>query len=279
MPTNLHNVLTQIGLTEKEAKVYFAALEIGTAPASEIALRAKLNRVTTYDTLEKLIKRGFATVQSRKKIQYFSATQPDLVRLDIRKNYMDFKEALPEFRRVQGVTVHPHVRYFEGLDAVKKIYEDTLTAKTEILNYANSKSIRDIWPNYDKEYVEKRVKRRVYLRGLAPKDEHGEKVVKENKKNFREIRLIELARLAKSGHPAGSLTFENEINIYDQKMAIVSFGKTGEIIGMIIESPEIANTQRAIFMMAWEFAGTKKSRRARARTCARAEKPHRKTTQ
>jgi hypothetical protein len=108
--------------------------------------------------------------------------------------------------------------------------------------------------------VTKRVKRHIYLRGLAPEDEHGEKVVKENRKNYREIRLVR----------ADPFTFANEINIYDNKMAIVSFGKTGsagapdsasEIIGMIIESPEIANTQRAIFMMAWEFAGAKRSRR------------------
>ena len=64
------------------------------------------------------------------------------------------------------------------------------------------------------------------------------------KKNYREIRLV----------PPSEFSFANEINIYDDKVAIISFGKDKTVLGMIIESAEIADTQRAIFMMAWEFA-------------------------
>ncbi len=241
---NLPNVLTNLGLQAKESKVYLAALELGTAPASDIALRAKMNRVSTYDILKKLIERGFVSTHIQKKVKYFSATSPDLLRQDFRKKYMDFKEALPDLRRLQGTSSHPHIRYYEGLEAVKKIYADTLNSRTEILNYADSKSIREFWPTYDEDYVNERVKRRLYLRGISPKDEHGRRVAAENEKKYREIRLVQ----------AGPFSFANEINIYDDKVGIVSFSKN-EVMGMIIESPEIANTQRAIFMMAWEFAG------------------------
>lgn len=241
----LQNILKNIGLTPKEAKVYLAALELGPSPASDIALRAKVNRVSAYDILEKLIKRGFINSYSQKRIRYFSATEPDILRQDIRKKYLDFKEALPDLRRLHGSTYIPRIRYYEGLDGVKRVYADTLTAKTEIFNYADSKSIREFWPNYDQEYVDERVKRRIYLRGIAPLDEYGKKVAAENEKKHREIRLV----------PAGPYAFANEINIYDDKVSIVSFGKN-EVVGIIIESSEIANTQRAIFMMAWEFAGT-----------------------
>lgn len=240
---NLSGVLTNLGLTPKESKVYLAVLEIGTAPASDVALRAKMHRVSTYDILKKLIERGFVSTHSQKKVKYFTATPPDLLRQDFRKKYMDFKEALPELRRLQGTTSHPHIRYYEGLEAVKKIYADTLSSRTEILNYADSKSIREFWPSYDEDYVNERVKRRIYLRGISPKDEHGQRVAAESEKKHREIRLVQ----------AGPFSFANEINIYDDKVAIVTFSQR-EVMGMIIESPEIANTQRAIFMMAWEFA-------------------------
>ena len=241
---NLLSVLTNIGLNSKEAKVYLANLEIGTAPASEIAVRSKMNRVSTYDILDRLIERGFVSTLTKNKITYFTATEPDLLRQEVRKKYMDFKEALPELRRLKGLPSHPHIRYYEGLEAVKKIYADTLTSKTEILNYADSKSIRTFWSTYDKDYVDERVKLKIYLRGIAPDDEQGRKVAKSNEEKYREIRLVR----------AGPFSFNNEINIYDDKVAIVSFSKK-EILGMIIESEDIANTQRAIFMMAWEFAG------------------------
>jgi len=241
----LKETLINIGLNEKEAAVYLAALELGGSPASEIASKAKLNRVSTYDILEKLHARTFITTQTHNKIKLFSAKDPDLIRTDLRKKYIDFKSVLPDLRRMHGKTTHPRVRYYEGLQGIKKVYKDSLTAKTDILNYADSKLIRQFWPNYDAEYVAERVKRKIYLRGIAPKDSYGEASVAADKKSHREIRLIKPDKFG----------FSNEINIYDDKVAIISFGRN-EIIGMIIESPEIAETQRAIFMMAWQFAGT-----------------------
>lgn len=243
----LHSILTDIGLTEKEADVYLAALELGPSPASDVALRSKLNRVTTYDILKKLIHKGFVSTHVDRKIQIFVATDPDAVRSDVLHRYEMFKSALPDLRRLHGKTAHPRVRYYEGIEGIKRVYADTLTAKTELLNYADSKSIRQFWPTYDEDYVKERVKRKIYLRGIAPHDEYGERVVADNRKNYREIRLV----------PATKFSFTNEINIYDDKVAIISFGKD-ELLGMIIESTEIADTQRAIFMMAWGFASSSK---------------------
>ena len=62
--------------------------------------------------------------------------------------------------------------------------------------------------------------------------------------------------------PKDQYNFTNEINIYDDKVSIISF--TDEIIGMIIESKEIANTQRAIFSIAWDFADSAGGAVARA---------------
>jgi len=241
----LHNILINIGLTDKEANVYLACLELGQSPASDIALRAKMNRVTTYDILKKLIHRGYVSTFTQNGTKTFTATDPDSIRNEVRKNYMDFKSALPDLRRLHGKTQHPHIRYYEGPEAIKKVYADTLTAKTELLNYADSRLVRQFWPNYDQEYVAERVKKKIYLRGIAPQDDYGDLVAEQNKASHREIRLV----------PGDKFPFHNEINVYDDKVSIVSFGED-EVLGMIIQSQEIADTQRAIFTMAWSFAGS-----------------------
>ncbi len=241
---DLRNVLIGIGLNDKEASVYLAALELGASPASDIAYRAKLNRVTTYDILDKLMHKGFISLYTQRGTKIFSPTDPGVIREDYRNKYMNFRASLPDFRRLSGTTRHPRVRYYEGVEGMKRIYADTLTAKTELLNYADSKSIREYWPTYDEEYVASRVKKKIYLRGICPDDKTGKAVAALNKKNYREIRLV----------PPSEFSFSNEINIYDDKVAIISFGKDKEVLGMIIESAEIADTQRAIFVMAWEFA-------------------------
>ena len=239
----LEEILINIGLNKKEALVYLATLELGDSPASDIARRTKLNRISTYDILKKLIANGFIKKYTKNRIQYFTAIDPESIRSDFRKKYMDLKSAMPDLRRMYGKTTHPRIKYYSGLESIKKVYADTLTSKTEILNYADSKSIRQIWPKYADEYIKERVKRKIYLRGIAPNDDYGRKVVSYNETSYREIRLVNTKEFE----------FANEIHIYDDKVAIISFGKE-EIVGMIIESPEVANTQRAIFLMAWQFA-------------------------
>lgn len=238
----LLDTLKDIGLNDKEARIYLATLELGSSGASDIAKRAKLNRVTTYDILDKLIKKGFINFITKDGQKHFDATEPDLLFEDRKRRINAFEDVLPELRRLHGATPHPRVQYFEGIAGIKAIYEDTLSSKTEILNYANSSEIREYWPEYDDEYVKERALKGIFLRGIAPTDPIGKKVVKENKKYFRDIRLIDPQKY----------NFTNEINIYDDKISIISF--SDGLIGMIIESKEMADTQRALFSMIWDFS-------------------------
>lgn len=241
----LDAIFESLGLTSKEAKVYLASLESGTSPISHIAAKAKINRVTTYDIMEKLAKRGLVNFFTRAKVKYFTATDPELVVNEYKKRVQDLQKVLPDLKRLHGETSHPRVRYYEGIEGIKSIYADTLTSKGEILNYCNSKEIRMHWANYDQEYVEERSKQNIFLRGIAIDDEYGRLVHAEDSKYHREIRLVS----------KDLYNFTNEIHVYDDKVAIISYDN--DFIGMIIESKEIANTQRAIFTMIWDFAAAR----------------------
>ena len=52
----LYQQLKQLGLEEKQAKIYLASLELGPDTAQNIAYKASLKRPTTYVILEELIK-------------------------------------------------------------------------------------------------------------------------------------------------------------------------------------------------------------------------------
>jgi sugar-specific transcriptional regulator TrmB len=242
MEQELIKILTGIGLTDKEAKVYLACTEVGESVVSDISKSAKINRVTAYDILEKLKKKGLVGYITKRKTKYFTCIKPEILLEEFEKRTSELRTAIPKFKRLTGETNHPRVRYFEGLEGIKAIYADTLTSKTEILNFSNSEEIRVKWPTYDNEYVSKRAEKQIFLRGICPKDRAGEIVKAQDEKYHREMRLI----------PRDRFNFTNEINIYDDKVSIISF--KDELIGMIIESVEIANSQRAIFDMCWQFA-------------------------
>lgn len=239
----LQKLFQNLGVDGKEARIYLAALEVGSSPVSSIAAKSRMNRVTTYGILEKLVKKGMVSFMIKRGVKYFHATDPELLLKEYQKRLRDLEKALPDLKRLYGETPHPKVSYFEGVEGIKTIYQDTLLARTEILNFCNSKEIREFWPEYDDAYVSERVKRKICLRGIAPDDEYGKRVRSQDRSMEREIRLI----------PQDKYNFSNDVNIYDNKVAIISFQH--EPIGMIIENSEIANTQRTIFEMVWDFAG------------------------
>jgi HTH-type transcriptional regulator, sugar sensing transcriptional regulator len=253
MAKDLHHVLRAAGLDDKEAALYLAGLRLQSAPASEYAKATGLNRITTYNALEQMVRRGLFTMVKQVRGKWYAPASPEYLAVEVRKNAEAVERILPDLRGLQGNHERkPHVRFYEGWDGVRKVYEDTLMAQGELLNFANSAVVRRYWPDYDEEYVTERVERGIRLRGIAPDDAAGRRVHGEDKKRLREIRLV----------PAREFDFTNEINVYDSKVAICSFeeASNGEtnMFGVIIESREVAETQRQIFEMAWRYAGMKK---------------------
>lgn len=248
MAKDLLKILEFAGFTDAQAKLYFAGLQLGSAPASEYARHTGLNRITSYNMLEEMVREGRFTLVKKTRGKWYEPVAPECLAVEARKNADALHRSLPELRSMQGPKERkPHVRFFEGWEGVRHVYDDTLTAHGEILNFANSAVVRRFWPAYDEEYVAERVRREVHLRGIAPDDVAGKRVHGEDRKKLREIRLVS----------ARDFDFTNEINIYDSKVAICSFASSPQMFGVIIESREVAETQRQIFEMAWRYAGRK----------------------
>lgn len=240
-----YEILIKLGFSEKEAKLYLACLELGAGTVVEISRKSDITRGSAYDVLEEMLDKGYVSKLHKDRHMIFSPVDPEVLKKRFEERIRNFEMALPELKGLFNKQSRPKVRYFEGLEGIKRVYEDTLTATTEILNYANSREIRIHWPTYDNDYVKQRVKKQIFLKGIAPDDDYGLKVKKDDRHCLRETRLL----------TSKDFSFTNEINIYDNKVAITSY--QNELIGIIIESQEIADTQRDIFKMAWAFAEMK----------------------
>lgn len=255
MAKHLLYLLRNIGLHHHEAKLYLAGLTLGMAKASDYAKATGMNRITAYNTLEDLVEDGYFSVVKQRTGKCYSPVSPEQLSKEVRTHADALHHAVPELKSLRGAEYRkPEVRFFHGWEGVRHVYDDTLTAKGEILNFANSAVVRAFWPGYDAEYVAERVKRGIPLRGIAPDDETGRRVHGEDRKKIREIRLV----------PTQDFDFTNEINIYDHKVAICSYPSGSrsarDAFGVIIESKEVAETQRQIFEMAWRYSGLRKQK-------------------
>ncbi len=72
----LDQQLRKIGLSDKEAKVYLAALELGKATVQEIAVKANVNRTTTYVAIEGLTEKELMSEYLENHKRFFIAEDP-----------------------------------------------------------------------------------------------------------------------------------------------------------------------------------------------------------
>lgn len=235
-----------LGLSETEGTVYMSLLQLGGGYVSTIARHAKLPRVNCYHTLENLSKKGLVTYVTKDNIRYYSAEPPQKL-LNMQEEKMLYtKKLLPELLSItNSLALKPKIKYFEGRDAVKNIFEDTLTAKKEILGYSNLKAATDLFSDFIPRYAQKKMERNIKTRIICPSTpESFDYTRKFYPKNFPP-QLIEIIYV----NPR-EFWFEHEITIYDDKVAVISLNPE-ELIGMIFESPVYARSQRAIFNLAW----------------------------
>ena len=131
--------LQHLGLSDKEASVYMASLELGSDTVQEIAKRAEVKRANTYTVIEKLMSKGLmSSVEKGKKTLYQVEDPKQLLRLveeqeeDIKKKEQEFKKHLPELETLFDIAEEkPKVRYFEGKEGLIAIREDYFKAKNK----------------------------------------------------------------------------------------------------------------------------------------------------
>lgn len=245
---NLQSILEDIGLSEKETKIYLALLELKEALPSTISKKSGTKRPTTYLILDELLKKGLASKVKKQGYYYFQATTPHNLLEDEYRKYHNLEQALPELLKLHEIySVKPQVSYFEGKEGLIRIMEDTLTTKTDLLCWADvSLATETVLKDYYPSYVKKKVQRGIWLRGIFCSDKAAEEFQKKSKEELREVYLI----------PKKDFPFKNEINIYDDKVAIISHE---DKIGVIIQNKNIADTQRAIFEFAFKYAKLSKA--------------------
>lgn len=247
----IKDTLEELGFAEKETLLYLAILELGSATVRELAKKVDLNRTTCYDILALLMKRGLVSKFKKKGKTFFQATDPrrlvsylDREKEESAKRFEDQKQKLaavmPEFLSMLAPSsTRPKVQFFEGEKGMREAYEDTLTTKETILAYANIETMYQGLPHFFPEYFSRRAVARIKIRAIFPDDPRSRKQSERNNEELRETRFL----------PRKEMTFSPEINIYENKILLVSWK---EKIAILIESKELAELQKLIFGITWD---------------------------
>jgi len=246
---DIKSSLEQIGLRRRQIDLYLTLLQMGEATVQEIARKTKIKRTTVYSILDGLIAKGLAVFIDKGQHRFYYAENPKKVLIyfkdqkqNLENSEKKFTEILPELASLYNISAtKPKIRFYEGVEGLKQVFEETLLLKSgeEILAIATAALIHEVLGDeWVKNYLARRVAGKIHQRAIVEDSPWGREHQKNDRKENRLTRLV----------PKEKFPFSNEINIFGNKVMIASFK---DQIGVIIESADVARTQRAIFELAW----------------------------
>lgn len=246
------DILKQLGLSNKEILVYTALLNSGSTTATVVAKESGVKRSSVYFILNKLIGKGLVSRSEVSKKELFQAEEPDvLVRLAkeqsdrtsiIQKSVKELVKSLRKNHRKNPNS--PRIRFFEGLEGIWNIAEDTLKEKKEIFVFGSSHALYGSysWERLE-EYGKRRIKHRI--RAFILTDRHPKSITEYFKQAFTYQEYHFLPETIKLG---------TYFLIYGDKAALISSKQPP--VGIIIEDKLITDALKVMFMALWnETAG------------------------
>ncbi len=124
--------LVEAGLTEGEARVYLALLEIGASTSGPIVEKSGVARSIIYQILERLAQKGLVSHTIKEKTKYFQAAQPDsiLEYLEERQKKLEgskkkLQELLPKLSALASSAKESEVQVFFGFRGMISVHEHT----------------------------------------------------------------------------------------------------------------------------------------------------------
>ena len=239
----LATILVELGLSENEAKIYLAALSAGPATILKIARTAEVKRTTVYSVVETLKQKGLVNIEVKGFKKLYAVERPEKLEAMIEARRESLKEALPEFLALYNLKGgESFIKYYEGLEAVKSVYEGLLKdvrPHDDYLIVSDQQQWMRLDPTYFQNFIERRAKLDINIR-LLLQDSESARQAKTFEKNYNEeIRIL----------PKGTALTTNLVII---PRRVVIHQLTPPIIGIVIENKSVMQMHRELFEIIWK---------------------------
>ena len=235
------NLLKNLNLTELQAKVYLAALELGQAPMQELTRKSGVKRTSIYNFIDELKERGLIIETKKRKRNVYSAAHPStLVEME-KMRVKELELILPELSAIANNSRNkPKVTFYEGREGIYEVYLDTLKDRLPIIAWSDFEHMKPVMgKEFMVEYPQERARRSITFQCITKDTPITQEVAKRNYGELREMKFIETEH------------FETEINIYGNKVAQISF-RSNPPFAVLIEDNGIAQTLRVAWSELWK---------------------------
>lgn len=241
--------LEQLGLTEKQARVYLALLELGESSISLIASRARVKRTSIYNFISELVTLGLITQTQRRNRTLYRAESPQKLKDLIDNRQKQLTELLPELEilyQAAGVT-STRISYYRNPSELKILLYQPLHDKARMIDYLWARDVmkKVFGQSLLEDYKKQRETAKIFARIIHPRTSDTKPIDPiEDRRRFRERRFA-----------PKHLIYSASVTIFNNKIAFISSQK--ENFGVLIESAEFTQACRVLFEGLWTIADKK----------------------
>ncbi len=251
LPMNdLNTYLEELGLSEREIKIYLVALELGESYIFPIARKAAIPRTSAVYLLEKLKDRGLITILQKNSRHLYAPVAPSKIAtlLKNKRTKLDeqinvFELSLPNLNRLySSKPFATQVRFFRGRDEVRKMYDEMLTYPINEIVYTGEvdKMEAALGQQWLRGWIKRRIEVKIQTRGVRVRHlEIEDDLYGSSPKLMRKIRFA----------PPG-FTSPSNILIYGDNVTIMNSEK--ESFGVVITSRDFATSMKSWFKQIWD---------------------------
>lgn len=237
--------LLELGLNEKEARLYLAAIKSGAGTAQVLALESGIKRATVYSCIDSLIAKGLLHTEINGVRKLFIPEPPEKLTTLLEQKKQALTNLLPQLTQ-QYLHASPHksnIKIYHSLSGIKSVYDhilEGLTANDEYLVISD----RQKWYSLDPIYFENFRKKRDNL-GLTVK-----LIVKHHIKN-----TADKANAKKTTEKIKLLPIHIDLNtsmvILPNKVIITQ--TIEPLLTVLIENQSICEMNKTLFNVIWEL--------------------------
>ena len=233
------DVFGQLGLEDREIKIYLELLKLGQSKAGKVSQRIKMDRSVAYKLLYRLIEKGFVSSVIRENTKYFQATDPEKL-LDVLKEREErLHEIIPELHSLKKPIIETQVEVYKGKEGFKTVMHDLLKQKTDLYGIGYTAKGPEIAKYWYEQWHKQRIKEKIRRTYLVSSETAKKEVTK------RPLTTIKIM-------PKGFISPSSTI-IYGDAVAIF-FPEKDDFTGIIIRSKRIARAYKSFFDTLWHLS-------------------------
>lgn len=122
-------ILSDLGFTNAEIKVYLALLELGVSTAGPIIEKSKLQSSVVHATLKKLLSKGLVSSVKQGQRHHYQAANPKHITEYIEDKKKQYEKVLPQLLKKRQISEKKSVvTSFKGIKGIRELLYELLDA-------------------------------------------------------------------------------------------------------------------------------------------------------